>query len=234
MLNIKAKIITLKDNELSERVAKDCIAQAAKFGVSVEIFDAINGFDANFHLDSLNIKPLTKFKKGRVGIVGCFLSHYYLWLDCIKDNTPYIILEHDGYFIKPLPENILDSFDDIIKLDSGNPYKNSYNSWISEHENDTPLIWTIKNHEGGGGLGQTDAGWHTMGAYAYIIKPHAAEKLVTWVKVNGFLPTDWLIGADVVNITHYSPTIARLHPLYAVDGNVKKLSLTMHLETYDK
>ena len=49
---MKAKIITLKDNELSERVAKDCIAQAAKFGVSVEIFDAINGFDANFHLDS--------------------------------------------------------------------------------------------------------------------------------------------------------------------------------------
>ena len=232
---MKAKIIVLKNNELSEKVAKDCIEQATKFGLSVDIFDAINGFDAKFHLDSLNIKQLTKFKKGKLGVVGCFLSHYYLWLDCIKDDVPYIILEHDGYFIKQLPENILDLFDDVIKLDSGDPYKLSYSSWISEHENDAPLIWTVGDYEGGGGIHQRGAGWMTIGAYAYIIKPHAAEKLVNWVKINGFLPTDWLIGSAVVNISHYSPTIARLHPLYAVDGNVKKLSLTMHLEeTHNK
>jgi len=228
---MRTKIIVLQNNDLSQTVAQDCIEQARKFGIHAEVFDAINGFDAAAHLELLNINPLGKFKKGRVGIVGCLLSHYYLWLDCIKDNVPYLVLEHDGYFIKPLPDNILDSFDDVIKLDSGNPYKDSYEQWLTQHENDSPSTWTIGEYEGsGGGIGQAHAGWYTIGAYAYIIKPHAAEKLVNWVKANGFLPTDWLIGTKIVNITHYRPTIARLHPLYATDGNIKKLSTTMNLE----
>jgi len=227
---MKTKIITLKNNARSERVSKDCIEQATKFGMSVEVFDAVNGFDAAGHLELLDIKPLGKFKKGRVGVVGCLLSHYYLWLDCIKDNVPYVILEHDGYFVRPLPENILDLFDDIIKLDAGNPYKDSYEQWLVEHENDSPSTWTINDYEGGGGNHETGAGWNTIGAYAYIIKPHAAEKIVAWVKQNGFLPTDHLLGTKIINITHYKPTIARLHPYYAIDGNIKKMSTTMNLE----
>lgn len=227
---MRTKIITLKNNELSEQVAKDCIEQANKFGITAEVFDAINGFDAASHLELLNIKPLGKFKKGRVGIVGCLLSHYYVWLDCIKDNAPYLVLEHDGYFIRPLPDNILDLFDDVIKLDSGNPYSDSYESWLATHSNDASSIWTIRDDEHSGGNGETAAGRYTMGAYAYIIKPHAAEKLVDWVKTNGFLPTDWLIGTKIVTVAHHLPTIARLHPLYAIDGNIKKLSTTMNLE----
>ena len=227
---MRTKIIVLQNNDLSQTVAQDCIEQARKFGIHAEVFDAINGFDAAAHLELLNINPLGKFKKGRVGIVGCLLSHYYLWLDCIKDNVPYLVLEHDGYFIKPLPDNILDLFDDVIKLDSGNPYSDSYEHWLTTHENDTSSTYIIEDREGGGGNRETAAGWNSMGAYAYIIKPHAAEKLVGWVKANGFLPTDWLIGTKIVNITHYRPTIARLHPLYSIDGNIKKLSTTMNLE----
>jgi glycosyl transferase family 25 len=231
---MKTKIIRLKNNELSEQVAKDCIEQAVKFGISVEVFDAINGLDQAEHLEKLNVKPLGKFKKGRPGVVGCFLSHYYLWLDCVKDNEPYLILEHDGYFIKPLPENILDSFDDIIKLDSGNPYKSSYEQWLKDHEADASSTWVIEDREGGGGNHETGAGWNTIGAYAYIIKPTAAAKIISWVKEHGFLPVDHLIGTRVVTISHYLPTIARLHPFYSVDGNIKAKSLTMNLETYDK
>ena len=230
MHNIKTRIIVLKNNKLSETNARDCIEQAAKFGISAEVFDAINGFDAARHLELLNIRPLGKFKKGRVGIVGCLLSHYYLWLDCIKDNVPYLILEHDGYFVKPLPENILDSFDDIIKLDAGNPYSGSYDQWLTEHENDNPSTWTINDCEGGGGTRETRAGWSTRGTWAYIIKPHAAEKIVAWIKQNGFLPSDHLLGTKVITITHHKPTIVRIHPYYAVDGNIKKMSTTMNLE----
>lgn len=231
---MKTKLIRLKNNELSERIAKDCIEQAAKFGISVEVFDAINGLDQVEHLEKLNVRPLGKFKKGRPGVVGCFLSHYYLWLDCVKNNEPYLILEHDGYFIKPLPENILDLFDDIIKLDTGNPYKSSYEQWLKDHDTDTPIVWVAEDREGGGGNHETAAGWNTRGAYAYIIKPAAAEKLISWVKEHGFLPVDHLIGTRIVTISHYEPTIARLHPFYSIDGNVKSMSLTMNLETYDK
>jgi len=227
---MRTKIIVLQNHQLSQTVAQDCIEQAAKFGISVEVFDAINGFDADGHLDLLGLRPLGKFKKGRVGIIGCFLSHYYLWLDCVKHNIPYLVLEHDGYFIKPLPDNILDLFDDVIKLDSGNPYSDSYEHWLDTHSTDASSIWTIQNGEHGGGNHETAAGWNTFGAYAYIIKPHAAARLIDWVKANGFLPTDWLLGTNIMSVSHCRPTIARLHPLYTKDDNIKKLSTTINLE----
>ena len=40
---MKAFIITLKDHQLSESVSKDCQNQAIKFGVDIEIFDAVWG-----------------------------------------------------------------------------------------------------------------------------------------------------------------------------------------------
>jgi GR25 family glycosyltransferase involved in LPS biosynthesis len=227
---LKFKIIRLKDNALSERIANESIAQAKLFNIDVELFDAINGLDQAEHLEKLNIKPLGKFKKGRPGVVGCFLSHYYLWLDCIKDNEPYLILEHDGYFIKPLPNNILDLFDDVMKLDSGNPYKDFYEQWLTDHANDIPSTWVIEDRDGGGGNHETGAGWNTIGAYAYIIKPTAAEKIVAWIKEHGFLPVDHLIGTRIVTISHYAPTIARLHPFYAIEGNIKAMSMTMKTE----
>ena len=111
---MKVKIITLKDNELSERIARESIEQASKFNVSVEYFDGINGFYAEQHLIDLRLRPK---KKMRVGALGCALSHIYLWRQCVQDSVPYLILEHDGYFIEPLPNNILDLFDDVLKLD---------------------------------------------------------------------------------------------------------------------
>jgi hypothetical protein len=43
--DIKFKIIRLKNNSISEKYAAECIIQAAKFGITVEYFDAINGLN---------------------------------------------------------------------------------------------------------------------------------------------------------------------------------------------
>ena len=53
---MQTRIIVLKNNKLSQTVARDCIDQAAKFGLSAEVFDAINGFDAAGHLELLNLR----------------------------------------------------------------------------------------------------------------------------------------------------------------------------------
>jgi len=42
---MKSYIITLKGHELSERVSKECVTQAAKFNIDVTVFDAIWGKD---------------------------------------------------------------------------------------------------------------------------------------------------------------------------------------------
>jgi len=223
---MKAKIITLKNNKLSERVAKDCIEQAAKFGISVEIFNAINGLDYEQHLEKLNVRPLKKFKKGKPGVYGCFLSHYYLWKECAESNEPYLVLEHDGFLIKPLPDNILDQFEDVLKLESENPYSPEYENrleLIKDHDLTYNIVEPYRDMNNG-------AGWYSVGAYAYIIKPHAAKKLITWIDENGFLPADQQLGSYAVTLHECKPSLARLHHFYIKDGNIKAMSTTMKTE----
>lgn len=220
---MKFKIIRLKDNIISEKYALECIEQAKKFDISVEFFNAVNGLEYPSHLETLKINPRYKFKKGRAGVFGCFLSHYYLWNECVENNTPYVILEHDGYFIRPLPENILDTFADVLKLDNLDPYSKFYNSMIVYEQE---LDVTIKKYHNNKAkfLEKNQTGNYMRGAYGYIIKPHAAKKLIDWIRENGFVPADQQIGDAIVDIQVTSPTIVRLHPGY--HNKIGELSLT--------
>ena len=127
---MKNFIIRLNGNEISEKHARECVEQAAKFGIDVNYFDAVHGSEYTIHLEKLKILPRYKFKKQRIGVYGCFLSHYYLWKQCVEDNIPYTILEHDGYFINLMPNNVLDNFTDVLKLDNLDPYSKNYNEEI--------------------------------------------------------------------------------------------------------
>lgn len=220
---MRAKIIRLKEIELSKRTADECVIQAAKFGIQIEEFDAINGLYCEDHLTKLNIKPA---KKIRPGARGCTLSHVYLWKECIDKNVPYLIVEHDGYFIEPLPENILDKFKDILKLDNCNPYSETYEQDIVDRSGrpfevidlaDDPEFHSV-------------AGKYSRGSYAYIIKPHAAKMLIDWISINGFLRSDHQLGTDICDVKTVSKTIVRLHPYYL--NRAKSLSMTTNFEEF--
>lgn len=219
---MKFFIIRLKNNEISERYAEECVLQAKKFNVKVEYFDAINGIEYQQHLEKLKITPRYKFKKGRAGVFGCFLSHYYLWQQCAKENLPYLILEHDGYFIRPLPEDILETFNDVLKLDNFDPYSKSYDQLMIN--TDGPIRVQKYYNDQAKFLEKNQTGNYMRGAYGYIIKPHAAKKLINWIKINGFVPADQQIGDAIVDISVILPTIVRLHPAY--HNRIGELSLT--------
>jgi glycosyl transferase family 25 len=220
---MKYKIIRLKDNPISEKYAAECVEQAAKFGIEVQYFDAINGLEYQSHLAKLNIHPKYKFKKGRAGVYGCFLSHYYLWRQCVTDNVSYCILEHDGYFVKPLSADILDHFSDVLKLDGLDPYSKHYQDEL-ENEKDLNLTYKKYHNPSAKFLHKNETGNYMKGAYGYIIKPHAAKKIVDWIAVNGFVPADQQIGDLLVNIAVTIPSVVRLHPAYF--NQIKELSLT--------
>lgn len=220
---MKSYIITLKDNEISETHATDCIKQAKKFGIDVDQFNAINGNDYPTHLKRLKIAPRYKFKKGRAGVFGCFLSHYYLWEQCSQEGVPYLILEHDGYFLRPLPDNVLDQFSDVLKLDNEDPYSKNYDSIFNETSQKDIVITPYHNSQAKF-LEKNQTGNYMRGAYGYIIKPHAAKKIIDWIGANGFVPADQQIGNAIVDIKVTTPSIVRLHPNYS--GKIGALSLT--------
>jgi GR25 family glycosyltransferase involved in LPS biosynthesis len=220
---MKFYIIRLKGNQISETYAKECVEQAAMFGIDVEYFDAINGLEYSSHLEKLNIHPKYKFKKGRAGVYGCFLSHYYLWQKCVADNVPYCVLEHDGYFIKPLPVDILNQFTDVLKLDGENPFRKDYDQIINS-KNAQPISIQKYNNPDAKFLHKNQTGNYMRGAYGYIIKPHAAKIIVDWISVNGFVPADNQLGDALVDIQVTVPSVVRLHPAY--HNRIGELSLT--------
>jgi GR25 family glycosyltransferase involved in LPS biosynthesis len=226
---MKTRIIRLEENEHSCEMAKDCYDQAVLHGLSPSYFKAINGNDAAYHYEKTGVTPKRKMKKGRLGVIGCFFSHYYLWLECIQTNMPFVILEHDGYILKPLPSNILDTFDDVLKLDRCDPFSSSYNDILDE-EKDIPItIEKYINLENKNPI-KIGTGNYFKGAYAYIIKPSGATKLITHIGENGHVPADQQIGDWIVDTRTTVPSLARLHPFYAIGSNIKSASLTRNLK----
>jgi len=224
---MKYKIICLENNDLSMKYANECIEQAKKFDIHLEKHFGVHANDTDIHLEKLKIKPKWRFKGGRKGVIGCFLSHYYLWIECITDNEPYLILEHDGYFIRKLPENVLDKFIDVLKLDNLNPFLESYNDDIEKEKTNNETITEYMNYN----LKNEDkhmTGMYLKGAYSYIIKPEAAKRIIEWININGFVPADVQLGKEIVDLKVCNPTVVRLHPDYF--NRVEELSLTRNLK----
>ncbi len=222
--DIVSKIIFLSEIEFSKKIAESCIEQAKKFGINIIPFKGVHGYKSEDILKKFSLKQKYFFKGGRRGVIGCFLSHYLLWLECIKFNKPYLILEHDGYFIRNLERGILDKFDDVLKLDNENPYNDDYDNKVNES---AEFIVKKYNNPNPKNTELNETGNYLKGAYSYIIKPKAAKKIVEWIKINGFLPADVQIGDKLVNINVVKPTIVRVHPLY--NKQVMKLSLTRNI-----
>ena len=224
---IKSFIIRLEENEHSSQMAEECLLQAVKHGLRPSYYKAINGNDFQHHYNTTKIKKQGKFKKGRLGVIGCFFSHYYLWQTCVQLNEPIIILEHDGYLIRPIDDAILNQFDDVLKLDRLDPYSKNYEFDLEDEKH---LDITVEPYTNDPTKvlkqGLKD---YFKGAYSYIIKPHAAIKLIRYIQVNGHRPADQQINATIVKLQTTVPTVARLHPYYAIGNNIDTASLTRNL-----
>jgi GR25 family glycosyltransferase involved in LPS biosynthesis len=225
---IKSFIIRLDENEHSCRIAEECFLQATKFGLHPKYFKAIHGKDAEFHYNETGIKKLGKFKKNKPGVIGCFFSHYYLWKKCIETNEPILILEHDGYLIRSIDGEILNQFNDVLKLDRLDPYSKNYDQEL-EKEKELPL--TVERYNNNftkvAKYGLQD---YFKGAYSYIIKPAAAIKLIKFIAINGHRPADQQLNASIIDLKTTVPTVARLHPFYAIGNNIDSASLTRNLD----
>lgn len=224
------KIIVLGSSDISVSIGEKCIARAKEFGVKLEIFDAIHGADAPEVIKELGLRQYrAKMKGGRLGVLGCFLSHYFLWHECVEANEPFMIFEHDAYMLRPLPKKVLKLFPDILKLDSLDPYRDTYNAELdAQGKEDT--IWSLHDRLDHG-KHIHNKGLYSIGGYGYIIKPHAAKHLIEKVSVNGFRPADHQIHTtDKIDIHHIAPSVVRIHADYAAHSAMKTMSLTRNLE----
>jgi GR25 family glycosyltransferase involved in LPS biosynthesis len=196
---MKAYVIRLLCNENSERQAERCIESGRDAGIEVEAFNAIHAEDAETALEYWDLKwTWMQRDKARVrGIdlkhhsyggclqsrIACALSHYELWLKCALYKEPLLILEHDAVFINPWREFEFDSICMINDPSGATPRGDWWSFQMAERGDG---VWPVTRV-----FGRTPMRPDGLaGNSAYVIKPHAAQKLVDLFQEYGVWPND--------------------------------------------
>lgn len=214
---MKAYVIRLKDIEVSEDLANECVKSGEDFDLAIERFDGVYGEKAIEKAHNLfNIKPINpKMKKNRIGVKGCFLSHFSLWSICESTDKPIIVFEHDAMLLEKIPENICDQFEDVLLLDPFNKFSKSYNTCHERNKNKDQLIVEYINPEPKLKYGLKFE--YPMGLQAYIIKPEAATKLIHDVRKNGYLPADMQCNKGLINLSTVERPLASINKKFYHD-----------------
>lgn len=89
------------------------------YGFKAQVFKAVEGLkvEKTDMLDEFesNLFDAPKISKGEL---GCFLSHYRLWITCIKLNLPYIIIFEDDVNFTSSINNAIETFQKIINTNT--------------------------------------------------------------------------------------------------------------------
>jgi GR25 family glycosyltransferase involved in LPS biosynthesis len=207
----------------------DCIDSGKQFDINViafpGIYSKIHEIKDSYNLH-VNPIGLTKIPRENNGVLGCFLSHFLLWKKCVELDNPIGILEYDAIFIKPIPSNILDCFDDYLNLDytrhlylNLNNQGDEYLKYIDIEKSNNLLIKTLE--ETNKNLNKNSLKYinnnHIKGAFGYILKPSGAKKLIDSTMKYGILPADIQINLFYCDIKYTSPSIVMLNPKSLID-----------------
>ena len=211
---MKSFHIILQDHELGETLGYKNIEIARSFGLDAHMHPGVRvtkPFKEEF--SQYNISKIAGIEMRLRGQQGCFLAHFQLWQKCLELNEPIVICEHDGVFVRPLPDNIL-KFEHVLRLEPFRHWKDDYEENIKNSLNKEVVIETAP----------TEFKTHYVGYYGYAIKPQGAKRLIKRAQRKGVKSVDRFIDNGVVDIKSVSASVIRLDQEYI--GKVKELSTT--------
>ena len=210
---IKANVITLKGNTSSERAAARLI-DSMPSNVQGHTFEAIKPDQVDrlmkkyklkwtwpWNNEEYNLKAglimrpyVTADPKKRM---GCFISHYMLWLRCVKYDEPIIIHEHDSLYFDSKENLPLDKFEkswyNIIGFNSpagATRLASAYDRIVQESEGQIVKAPAIDDHHVPQGI---------AGNSSYYIKPKGAQIMIDLTKEHGCWPNDALMCRQLVS-----------------------------------
>jgi len=228
---MKAKVITVLANKVSEDAAKQCIESGERHGLMITkefgivpsgVTNTMNewGIRWNYPWNGEVHKDLasgltkvgyqTKEPKKRI---ACFLSHYKLWKECVHTNEDILIFEHDAYIERPIDFSVIEnSKKQIIGLNQpqagATPRAQIYESKILSQINssgpqivDVPYVFEDQSKPAG-----------LPGNSAYYLKPTGAKKLLNMVSLYGAWPNDAIMCRQLLPgiMGIYCPFISRV------------------------
>ncbi|WP_407333215.1 glycosyltransferase family 25 protein [Enterovibrio sp. 27052020O] len=218
-------VVSLKRcTDRREKIAKEM----AEKQIAFSFFDAVDGHESTPTLaedyDYRKRLWLTSGKMPSKGELGCYASHYQLWLKCIELNQPIVVCEDDIELHHKAAEIIKVALEDVNRfgflrleaIESGGEF-------TEVERNGEYQINLMKDNYGG--------------TRAYAISPSAAVRLV---KHRWCLPVDCFIGLSYLHGVHsyqLTPCLVATHfddasTIQLIDGAKTPLYRKLTRELY--
>lgn len=182
----KAYIIRVVGNDNSEIRAKTCADSCDRVNQPWEYWDAYDGVGDDIvppkhHSQTMKLIKVTDHYLTR-GEVACALSHISLWVKCVEQDKPLVILEHDAIMVRHYEHHSV--FNSICYLGGNEQMEQGWGVYPTPpHASEGP-------------------NYHFMcRAHAYAIDPAVAKNLLAHVIKYGICaPLDIMIRADIFPI----------------------------------
>jgi hypothetical protein len=184
----QAYIIYVPNNSVSQTLADRCLKSCQDINYSAALWAGFDGTGSDLIIPD-NIRRQSWYRWLKVtdhyqslAEIACSLSHISLWVKCMEQDQPLVILEHDAIMIKPYLEHEI--YNGIVYLGSQDNMRGQTVQGIMPGFSCINRNWNFINR-----------------AHAYSIDPAAARKLFANVMTRGiFESADVMIRADDVAI----------------------------------
>ena len=190
---MKAFIIYLKEVQSTIDSALECKRTAREYGLDAWLMEGFTPSRADQFIKEQNLKPylpgpkLFQIKWQKGGVRGCMISHYHVWKKCMELDQPIVVLEHDSRVVS---ETYTADFEDVLHLDA--------HRFEQDPDRDKdPVVQDFVNVRKGEN--------QLMGTYGYVIKPHAAKRLIQGAHEDGITASDMFVKDKYVRIQVVKP-----------------------------
>ena len=190
---MKAFIIYLKEVQSTVDSALECKRTCREHGLDGWLMEGFTPSRADAFIKANNLKAYLpgpklyniKWQKG--GVRGCMISHYHAWKKCIELDEKIVVLEHDSRVIS---ETYTEDFQDVLHLDG-------YRWEADPYQDQVPFVEDFVHVRKGEN--------QLKGTYGYLIKPHAAKRLVQGAHEDGLTASDMFVREKYVRIEVVKP-----------------------------
>ena len=204
---MKAFIIYLKEVQSTIDSALECKRTAREYGLDAWLMEGVTPSRADQFIKEQNLKPylpgpkLFQIKWQKGGVRGCMISHYHVWKKCIELDQPIVVLEHDSRVVS---DTYTQDFQDVLHLDA--------HRFEQDPDRDKdPVVQDFVNVRKGEN--------QLMGTYGYVIKPHAAKRLIQGAHEDGITASDMFVKDKYVRIQVVKPRAVYVNSQESLTGN---------------
>ena len=204
---MKAFIVNLKEVQSTIESALECKRTARLHGLDAWMLEGFTPSRADKFIKEQNLKPYLpgpklfniKWQKG--GVRGCMISHYHAWKKCIELDEKIVVLEHDSRVVS---DTYTQDFQDVLHLDA-------HRFEQDPDEGQDPVVEDLVNVRKGEN--------QLKGTYGYVIKPHAAKRLIKGAHEDGITASDMFVKDKYVRIQVVKPRAVYVDSQDSLTGN---------------